>query len=146
LEAGRTFIWRFHLISSWRLLGARRERRRTEGRSGIQMSSQPSTSSANTKATGKNKKSPRKITVVNQRRKKAQDTETPGHTRRKPELKNVTDSAKEARLKISHKKMKTELREESQVTVALEIVTVPELQILLSLILSCSMRKLAPPL
>lgn len=46
------------------------------------------------------------------------------------ELKNVPDSAKEARLKTSRGgKKKTELEEESQVTVPLEIVTVPEEQI-----------------
>lgn len=44
-------------------------------------------------------------------------------------MKNVPDSAKEARLKTPRKKMKTEPGEESQVTVPLEIVTVPEEQI-----------------
>ncbi|GAB1300313.1 Developmental pluripotency-associated protein 4 [Apodemus speciosus] len=145
-----------------------------------QMSSQPSTSSANTKATGKKQKS-KKDKGCKPKEKKTQGTETPGHTRRKvpippmpkylppvnlihrdvlrawclqkklsskgqkldaykrllarafpeqmPELKNVPESAKEARLKTSHKKMKTEPVEESQATVPLEIVPVPEEQI-----------------
>lgn len=67
---------------------ARSKKRSTEALRGeveCQMSSQPSTSSAKTKAMGeKQKKSQIKIMVVNQRRKKnAQDTETPGHTCRK---------------------------------------------------------------
>nr|XP_017454119.1 developmental pluripotency-associated protein 4-like [Rattus norvegicus] len=146
-----------------------------------QMSSQPSTSSAKTKATGKKQRKSEKDDGCKPEEKSAQDPETPGHTRRKvpvppfpqhlppvnlihrdvlrawcqemklsskgqkldaykrllarafpdqmPELKNVPDSAKEARLKMPRKKMKTEPGEESQVTVPLEIVTVPEEQI-----------------
>ncbi|EDK98091.1 developmental pluripotency-associated protein 4 isoform 1 [Mus musculus] len=45
------------------------------------------------------------------------------------ELRNVPDSAKDARLKTAHKKMKTEPGEESEVTVPLEMVPVPEEQI-----------------
>ncbi|NP_001385814.1 developmental pluripotency-associated protein 4 isoform 2 [Rattus norvegicus] len=146
-----------------------------------QMSSQPSTSSAKTKATGKKQRKSEKDDGCKPEEKSAQDPETPGHARRKvpvppfpqhlppvnlihrdvlrawcqemklsskgqkldaykrllarafpdqmPELKNVPDSAKEARLKMPRKKMKTEPGEESQVTVPLEIVTVPEEQI-----------------
>ncbi|XP_028611441.1 developmental pluripotency-associated protein 4 [Grammomys surdaster] len=145
-----------------------------------QMSSQPSTSSAKTKATGKKQKKSEKDNGCKPKEEIAQDTETPGHTSRKvpvppfpehlppvnlihrdvlrawchqknlsskgqkldaykrllerifpkqmPKL-NVPDSAKDARLKTSRKKMKTEPGEESQVTVPLEIVTVPEEQI-----------------
>ncbi|XP_052014089.1 developmental pluripotency-associated protein 4 [Apodemus sylvaticus] len=126
-----------------------------------QMSSQPSTSSA--KPTGKKRKKSEKEKGCKPKEEKTQDTEAPGHTRRKVpvppmpdylppvnlihrdvvrawclqkrlsskgqlELKNVPDSAKEARLKTSHKKMKTE-PEESKVAVPLEIVPVPEEQI-----------------
>lgn len=45
------------------------------------------------------------------------------------ELRNVPDSAKDSRLKTAHKKMKTEQGEESEVTVPLEMVPVPEEQI-----------------
>ncbi|XP_028629695.1 developmental pluripotency-associated protein 4-like isoform X2 [Grammomys surdaster] len=93
-----------------------------------QMSSQPSTSSAKTKATGKKQKKSEKDNGCKPKEEIAQDTETPGHTSRKVPL-NVPDSAKDARLKTSRKKMKTEPGEESQVTVPLEIVTVPEEQI-----------------
>ena len=44
-------------------------------------------------------------------------------------MRNVPDSAKDARLKTAHKKMKTEPGEESEVTVPLEMVPVPEEQI-----------------
>ncbi|XP_034371692.1 developmental pluripotency-associated protein 4 isoform X2 [Arvicanthis niloticus] len=95
-----------------------------------QMSSQPSTSTGKTKATGKKQKKSEKDNGCKPKEEIAQDTETPGHTRRKEELKNIPDSAKDARLKASRKRMKTEPgEEESQVTVPLEIVTVPEEQV-----------------
>ncbi|XP_031220566.1 developmental pluripotency-associated protein 4 isoform X2 [Mastomys coucha] len=95
-----------------------------------QMSSQPSTSSAKSKAMGKRQKTSEKDNNgFKLKEEKIEEAETPGAIRRKLELKNVPDSAKEARLKTSHKKMKTEPGEESQVTVPLEIIPVPEDQI-----------------
>uniref|UniRef100_A0A8C6IN36 Developmental pluripotency associated 4 n=1 Tax=Mus spicilegus TaxID=10103 RepID=A0A8C6IN36_MUSSI len=95
----------------------------------LQMSSQPSTAPAKAKATGKKQKKSETDNGCKPKEGKPQDTETPGQTRRKLELRNVPDSAKDARLKTAHKKMKTEPGEESEVTVPLEMVPVPEEQI-----------------
>ncbi|XP_051006402.1 developmental pluripotency-associated protein 4 isoform X2 [Acomys russatus] len=91
-----------------------------------QNSSQPSTSSTKTLATGKKQKKSVKDKACKPK-EEAKDTKTPAPTPRKPELKNVPDSAKEARMKRSGVRMKMEEVGEpySQETVPFEVVPVP---------------------
>ncbi|XP_052595721.1 developmental pluripotency-associated protein 4 isoform X2 [Peromyscus californicus insignis] len=91
-----------------------------------QMSSQPSTSFAKSPAKGKKQ---RKTVKDNDCKPKeeAGDAETPRPARRKPDLKNIPDTPKEARVKTFRKKMKTEEGEVPcpQMAVPLEVVPVP---------------------